>query len=65
MKIKPRKSKISQSLGAGDEPLSLMDLDSNYIINLLEENMRTRETTIEERIKKKLLIDKSKNLNMH
>lgn len=69
MKIKRDAPKVADalkgSLKKGERLVTLKDLDSNYIIGLLEENIRLRETPIEGQIKKRLVFDKSKDLNKH
>lgn len=55
MKIKPHESKLKPKSLLGDEFTGLRDIDSNLVINKLEENIKQRETPIAERLKKKLL----------
>ncbi len=58
MKLKLHESKLDRELelrkAEPDEGSPLRDIDSNHIISMLEDNMRTRETPILERIKAKL-----------
>ncbi len=56
--MKLKESKIKSDIKLGKMPESeefpLRDLNSHHIINQLEENMKTRETPILERLKAKL-----------
>jgi len=63
MKIKRNISRVAEGLPKKDMLPTLRDLDSGHIVNMLEENMRLRESTIDERIRDKLRIAKSKDLN--
>ena len=55
MKIKMPESKLKKEAQLIEKFIGLRDLDSNLVINKLEENIRLRDTPIEERLKKKLL----------
>jgi len=58
MKVKPLKARLDNAGNAaklGDESLTLMDLDSDHIINVLEDKIRIRETPIAAQLKKRLL----------
>jgi hypothetical protein len=55
MKIKLPASKLKKETPLAEKNVGLRDLDSNFVINRLEENIRLRKTPIEERLKKKLL----------
>jgi hypothetical protein len=55
MKIKLPESKLRKETPLTEKFMGLSDLDSNLIINRLEENIKLRETPIAERLKKKLL----------
>jgi hypothetical protein len=64
-KIKAQKPKVKLIGSEEDSPVSgLRDMDSNFVVNLLEENIELRKTPIEARIRKKLSGDKAKSLNI-
>ena len=60
-KIQKPKSRLIED---SDETHGLRDLDSNLIVNLLEDKIELRETPLADKIKKKLSSDKSKSLNI-
>lgn len=62
-KIKMEKPK-THVIEDKEEVSNLRDLDSNLIVNLLEDSIKLREMPIENKIKKKFSADKSKSLNM-
>ena len=55
MKIKVPESKLKKETPLTEKFVGLRDLDTNLIIDRLEDNIRLRETPIEERLRKKLL----------
>lgn len=54
MKVKTGKSTLKPETKLSSEFLSLRELDSNYIISSLEENMKLREMPVEKRLKRNL-----------
>lgn len=64
-KVKPQKPIFNIVNDEAETPFSgLRDLDSDFVVNLLEKNIELRKTPIESRIKKKFSGDKSKSLNI-